>query len=49
MSKKVLLILGVICLIGSVLWMLAVRSSTGPFLILAGAGGVLMLEGIYKK
>lgn len=48
-KKRIRFILGIVCIIGSFIWMLLSQSSTGPFLILAGAGGVLLADGIIKK
>ena len=45
----ILVILGIICLVGSFIWMLISQSSTGPFLFLAGAGGALLADGISTK
>lgn len=47
--KRILIILGIICLIGSFIWMLISQASTGPFLFLAGAGGALLADGISTK
>lgn len=49
MGRKLLLFLGAAGLLASVLWMLLSRSSTGPFLILAGISAVALLEGFYRK
>lgn len=47
--KRILIILGIICLVGSFIWMLISQSSTGPFLFFAGAGGALLADGISTK
>lgn len=48
-KKRILIILGIICLVGSFIWMLRSQSSTGPFLFLAGAGGALLANGKSTK
>ncbi len=48
MRKYVLLMIGIICLIGSFIWMCASKQSTGPFLILGAVSGAIIVEGIAR-
>ena len=48
-KKKIILYIGIACIIAGFTWMLLSQSSVGPFLILGGAGGALIADGIRKK
>lgn len=48
MKKYIILLIGVLCLIGSFIWMILSQASTGPFLILGSIGGAIICEGIHR-
>lgn len=48
MKKYTVLIIGIVLLIVSFIWMIISRSSTGLFLILGGAGGAVITEGVFR-
>lgn len=48
MKKYMLLIIGIILLAVSFIWMVISQSSTGMFLILGGASGRIIVEGIFR-
>ena len=48
MKNYILMIIGILLLIVAIIWMLIVKASTGPFLILAAFSGVLIEEGIHR-
>ena len=45
MRKYSILLIGILCLLASLIWMVLSQSSTGPFLILAAISGALIIEG----
>ena len=48
-KKRILVILGITCIVLAFIWMILSQSSVGPFLLLAGAGGALLANGKSKK
>lgn len=48
-KKKITLYIGIAGIIAGFIWMLLSQSSVGPFLILGGAGGALIADGIRKN
>ena len=44
-KKRILVILGITCIVLAFIWMILSQSSVGPFLLLAGAGGALLANG----
>ncbi|MCQ2442753.1 MAG: hypothetical protein MJ077_06495 [Oscillospiraceae bacterium] len=47
MRKYTLLIIGIMCLIGSFIWIFASKQSTGP-MILGAVSGAIIFEGIAR-
>lgn len=48
MKKYSVLIIGIILLILSVVWMMFIKASTGPFLSLGALSGAVIGDGIYR-
>jgi len=48
MKKYIVLLIGILLLVVSFVWMVASEGSTGPFLLLGGISGAVIVEGIHR-
>ena len=46
MKTYIVLIIGIVSIVASFVWMVLLKTSTGPFLVLATVSGVIIEEGI---